>query len=164
MTANRMYPMLPALFSSSAACYDILSTQLFKPGDKEDQHRPVHKIVAEYCAADYLIKRIADPVDVLTLPKCLPVIAPNGIARDELRGLLGWMAALGNRSVQGSIIELDAYAVLANGDPSQLERSSKRQLLYQLKEIEAADPYFRRSDFWRRFSAAGFSRKTLLRK
>lgn len=155
-TANRMYPMLPALFSGSTACYDILSTQLFKPGDKEDQHRPVHKIVAEYCAADYLIKRIVDPADALTLTKCLPVIAPNGTARDELRGLLGWMAALGNRSVQGSIIELDAYAVLANGDPSQLERSSKRQLLHRLKEIEAADPYFRRSDFWRRFSAAGF--------
>ncbi|MCM3373135.1 hypothetical protein M3640_20970, partial [Bacillus velezensis] len=88
-TSSRMYPMLSALFSGSTACYDILSTQLFKPGDKEDQHRPVHKIVAEYCAADYLIKRIADPVDVLTLPKCLPVIAPNGTARDELRGLLG---------------------------------------------------------------------------
>ncbi|HBE3760588.1 TPA: hypothetical protein KL629_000296 [Escherichia coli] len=155
-TANRMYPMLPALFSNSTACYDILSTQLFKPGDKEDQHRPVHKIVAEYCAADYLIKRIAAPADDLTLTKCLSVIAPNGAARDELRGLLGWMAALGNRSVQGSIIELDAYAVLANGDPSQLERSSKLQLLHRLKEIEAADPYFRRSDFWRRFSAAGF--------
>lgn len=156
VTASRMYPMLPALFSGSTACYDMLSTQLFKPGDKEDQHHPIHKIVAEYCAADYLIKRIADPEDVLTLTKCLPVIAPNGTTRDELRGLLGWMAALGNKSVQESIIELDAYAVLANGDPSQLERSSKRQLLHRLKEIEAADPYFRRSDFWRRFSAAGF--------
>jgi len=155
-TANRMYPMLPELFNGSTACYDILSTQLFKPGDNEDQHRPVHKIVSEYCAADYLIKRIADPADDLTLKKCLSVIAPNGTARDELRGLLGWMAALGNRSVQGSIIEIDAYAVLANGDPSQLERSSKRQLIHRLKEIEAADPYFRRSDFWRRFSAAGF--------
>ncbi|MCA6951428.1 hypothetical protein [Pectobacterium polaris] len=155
-TANRMYPMLPALFIGNTVCYDILSTQLFKPGDKEDQHRSVHKIVAEYCAADYLIKRIADPGDVLSLTKCLPVIAPNGTARDELRGLLGWMAALGNKSVQESIIELDAYAVLANGDPSQLERSSKRQLLHRLKEIETADPYFRRSDFWRRFSAAGF--------
>lgn len=154
--ASRMYPMLSALFSGSTACYDILSTQLFKPGDNEDQHRSVHKIVAEYCAANYLIRRIADPVDVLTLPKCLPIIAPNGIARDELRGLLGWMAALGNKPVQESIIELDAYAVLANGDPSQLERSSKRQLLHRLKEIETADPYFRRGDFWRRFSAAGF--------
>lgn len=156
MTASRMYPMLPALFSGSTVCYDILSTQLFKPGDKEDQHRPVHKIVAEYCAADYLIKRIAEPGDGLSLTKCLPIIAPNGTARDELRGLLGWMAALGSKSVQESIIELDAYAVLANGDPSQLERSSKRQLLHRLKEIEATDPYFRRSDFWRRFSAAGF--------
>ncbi|KHE00586.1 hypothetical protein NL54_15880 [Pantoea stewartii] len=155
-TASRMYPMLPELFSGSTACYDILSTQLFKPGDKEDHHRPVHKIVAEYCAADYLIKRINDPGDVLTLTKCLPVIAPNGTARDELRGLLGWMAALGNKLIQESIIELDAYAVLANGDPSQLERSSKRKLLHRLKVIEAADPYFRRSDFWRRFSAAGF--------
>lgn len=155
-TANRMYPMLPALFRGSTTCNDILSTQLFKPGDNEDQHRPVHKIVAEYCAANFLIKRIADPADDLTLPKCLSVIAPNGTTRDELRGLLGWMAALGNRSIQGFIIELDAYAVLANGDPSQLERSSKRQLLHRLKEIEAADPYFRRSDFWRRFSAAGF--------
>lgn len=155
-TSNRMYPMLPALVNGRTACYDILSTQLFKPGDNEDLHRPVHKIVAEYCAAEYLINRIADPADDLTLIKCLSVIAPNGTARDELRGLLGWMAALGNRSVQRSIIELDAYAVLANGDPSQLERSSKRQLLHRLKEIEAADPYFRRSDFWRRFSAAGF--------
>ena len=155
-TANRMYPMLPALFRGSTTCNDILSTQLFKPGDNEDQHRPVHKIVAEYCAANFLIKRITDPADDLTLPKCLSVIAPNGTTRDELRGLLGWMAALGNRSIQGFIIELDAYAVLANGDPSQLERSSKRQLLHRLKEIEAADPYFRRSDFWRRFSAAGF--------
>ncbi|EBI1907551.1 hypothetical protein OIT20_000226 [Salmonella enterica] len=155
-TANRMYPTLSALFSGNTACYDILSTQLFKPGDKEDQHCSVHKIVAEYCAAGYLVKRIADPADVLTLTKCLPVIAPNGAVRDELRGLLGWMAALGNKSVQESIIELDAYAVLANGDPSQLERSSKRLLLSRLKEIEAADPYFRRSDFWRRFSAAGF--------
>lgn len=161
-TTSRMYPMLPALVSGRTTCNDILSTQLFKPGDNEDQHRPVHKIVAEYCAADYLIRRIADPTDVLTLTKCLPIIAPNGTARDELRGLLGWMAALGNKSVQESIIEIDTYAVLANGDPSQLERSSKRQLLHRLKEIEAADPYFRRSDFWRRFSAAGFFTKDVV--
>lgn len=155
-TGNRMYPLLASLFGSDTTADGILATRLFKPDDSVGQHRPVHKIVAEYCAAEYLTKRIADPADPLTLPKCLPIIAPNSTVRDELRGLLGWMAALGNRPIEESAIELDPYAVLANGDPSQLEHSSKRLLINRLKEIETQDPYFRRGDFWRRFSVAGF--------
>ena len=155
-TENRMYPLLASLFNEDTAANGILATRLFKPGDSADQHRWVHKIVAEYCAADYLTKRIADPADPLTLSKCLPIIAPNSTVRDELRGLLGWMAALGNKSIEEALIELDPYAVLANGDPSQLEHSSKRLLVHRLKEIEAKDPCFRRGDSWRRFSVAGF--------
>jgi hypothetical protein len=155
-TEDRMYPLLGSLFSSNTSADGIFATRLFKPGDSADQHRPVHKIVAEYCAADYLTKRIANPTDPLTLSKCTPIIAPNSTVRDELRGLLGWMASLGNLPVQKAAIELDPYAVLANGDPSQLERSSKRLLIYLLREIEAQDPHFRRGDFWRRFSVAGF--------
>ncbi|MNJ07895.1 hypothetical protein D3C77_20010 [compost metagenome] len=155
-TADRIYPLLASLFDKHTAAEGILATRLFKPGDSADQHRPVHKIVAEYCAADYLAKRIADPVDPLTLHKFLPVIAPNNVVRDELRGLLGWLAALGNRSIQETAIALDPYAVLANGDPSQLEHSSKRLLIQGLKDVEAKDPYFRRGDAWRRFSASGF--------
>ncbi len=155
-TENRMYPLLASLFDGDTVADGILATRLFKPGDSADQHRWVHKIVAEYCAANYLTMRIADPADPLTLPKCLPIIAPNATVRDELRGLLGWMAALGNKPIEESAIELDPYAVLANGDPSQLEQSSKRLLVNRLKDIEAQDPYFRRGDFWRRFSVAGF--------
>jgi len=155
-TENRMYPLLTSLFNEDTAADGILATRLFKPGDSADQHRWVHKIVAEYCAADYLTKRIADPADPLTLSKCLPIIAPNSTVRDELRGLLGWMAALGNKPIEEALIELDPYAVLANGDPSQLEHSSKRLLVNKLKDFEAEDPYFRRSDFQHRFSVAGF--------
>ncbi len=155
-TENRMYPLLASLVNGDIAADAILATRLFNPGDSADQHRPVHKIVAEYCAADYLTKRIAAPADPLTLAKCLPIIAPNSTVRDELRGLLGWMAALGNKSVEEAAIELDPYAVLANGDPSQLEHLSKRLLVKRLKDIEDEDPYFRRGDFWRRFSVAGF--------
>nr|MDF0369145.1 hypothetical protein [Nodosilinea sp. TSF1-S3] len=155
-TENRMYPLLETLFDGDTTANTILATRLFKPGDSVEQHRPVHRIVAEYCAADYLTKRIADPADPLTLSKCLPIIAPNSTVRDELRGLLGWMAALGNKPIEEPVIELDPYAVLANGDPSQLEPSSKRLLVNRLKEIETQDPYFRRGDFWRRFSVAGF--------
>jgi hypothetical protein len=155
-TENRMYPLLASLFDGNTESDSILATRLFKPSDSVDQHRPIHKIVAEYCAANYLTQRIANLADPLTLSKCLPIIAPNSTVRDELRGLLGWMAALGNKPIQESTIELDPYAVLANGDPSQLESSSKRLLVNRLKEIEAQDPYFRRGDFWRRFSIAGF--------
>ena len=62
-TENRMYPLLASLFDGDTAADGILATRLFKPGDSEDQHRWVHKIVAEYCAADYLTKRIKDPAD-----------------------------------------------------------------------------------------------------
>ncbi|MFK0096106.1 hypothetical protein [Pseudomonas sp. NPDC090592] len=155
-TEERMYPALEALFIHQQPNSSILATRLFKPGDCVDHHRPAHKIVAEYCAADYLTKRVVDPSDSLNLAKCLPIIAPNSAVRDELRGLLGWMASLGDKSTQEQIIELDPYAVLANGDPSQLFSSSKKLLISKLVEIETTDPYFRRSDLWRRFSVAGF--------
>lgn len=153
---SRIYPQFAALFSNNTSAEQILATRLFKPGDIPDHHRPVHKIVSEYCAAGYLTKRIKDQADPLTLQKCLSIIAPNSTVRDELRGLISWMASLGNKSTQEDIIKLDPYAVLANGDPSQLEPSSKRLLIRELKEVEAKDPYFRRGDYWRRFSVAGF--------
>ena len=64
---NRLYPLLAALFENGGAVESILATRLFKPGDTADRHRPVHKIVSEYCAADYLTKRIADSRDPLSL-------------------------------------------------------------------------------------------------
>ncbi|ELH7495197.1 hypothetical protein ACSYON_001407 [Vibrio vulnificus] len=159
---NRIYPLLTSLAGNDPSAFNILATRLFKPADSTEQHRPVHKIVAEYCAAAYLTKRIVDPADDLTLAQVLPIIAPNSTVRDELRGLLGWMAALGNIVIQYTAIKLDPYAVLANGDPSQLEPSSKKLLLSKLIEIERTDPYFRRSDFWRRFSVAGFFTEEIL--
>ncbi|WP_395449809.1 hypothetical protein ACHMW7_08330 [Aminobacter sp. UC22_36] len=156
VNSDRMYPRLASLIVGEASIGSILATRLFKPGDKVGQHQPMHKIVSEYCAATYLIKRITDPTDALSLPQCLAIIAPNSTVRDELRGLLGWMAALGNKHIQEAAIDLDPYAVLANGDPSRLLPTSKCKLIHRLKSIAKTDPYFRRSDIWRTFSAAGF--------
>lgn len=151
-----IYPLLSSLAPNMASIKTILATRLFKPGDSIDTHRPAHKIISEYAAANYLTKRIGDPADTISIEKCLSVIAPNSTVRDELRGLLGWMASLGNKSVQKAAIDLDPYAVLANGDPSQLDAASKKLLIDRLKDIERKDPYFRRGDFWRRFSVANF--------
>lgn len=158
--ADEKDPDYPYLFALSATDMTqlrfALNTRLFKPASEPNHHEPVHRIVAEYCAARYLATRAADPASVLSLERLLSVIAPNGVVRDELRGLLGWMAAVGNQAVQEACIRTDPYAVLANGDPSQLAASSKRLLLKRIKELSEIDPYFRRSDAWRRFSVAGF--------
>lgn len=156
------FPYFQALSESSTALRFVPNTRLFKPATEPDRHEPVHRIVAEYCAARNLAARAADPAELLSLRRLLSVIAPNSVVRNELRGVLGWMAALGDLAIQETCIRIDPYAVLSNGDPSQLDVSSKRLLLTQLKKLSEIDPYFRRSDAWRRFSVAGFFDRAML--
>lgn len=151
-----LFPYLRTVYNEDKPAFEVLETKLFKPAEDENHHLPVHKIVSEYCAANYFVQRITNPKDELTLRQCLSVIAPNSVTRTELRGLLGWMAALGSAHTQETLIKLDPYAVLANGDPSQLTPTSKRFLIQQLQVEEEKDPYFCRTDFWRQFSVAGF--------
>lgn len=154
--SDRHFPSLSELMPNRREVSCILDSRLFTPADEPNSHIPVHRVVAEYCAAVYLAERIDDTQDPLTLGQCLAVIAPNSTVRDELRGLLGWLAAVGGGEIQRTVIRLDPYAVLANGDPSQLSRPSKKLLLSELEKLSGEDPYFRRGDLWRSFNIAGF--------
>jgi hypothetical protein len=122
---GRTYPQLGDLSIGNEDCTSILDTRLFKPANRAGCHEPVHRIVAEYGAARHLNCLIEDPATMFSAAQCLSVAAPNGVSRDELRGLLGWIAALGTRETQEAVIEIDPYAVLSNGDPSRLTSSSK---------------------------------------
>lgn len=154
--SNRFYPHIATL-NSDVNIKQILSTQFFLPADGAEQHRPVHRIVAEYCAGSYLAKKLTSKANPLSLRKILSIIAPNNIVRDELRGLFAWMAVLSeNQRIQDTLIDLDPYAILSNGDPALLLPASKIKLLSKLKELNQEDPYFRRSDKWRDFSVSGF--------
>lgn len=153
---EKRYPQLAALGVDANDIHAILDTKLFKPARAEGRHEPVHRIVAEYCAARHLNRLIEDDSSTFSARQCMAVIAPNGVARDELRGLLGWLAALGPQQVQNLAIATDPYAVLANGDPSLLTPRSKKRLVEALLKLQTVDPYFRRSDRWRSFSASGF--------
>lgn len=154
---DRDFPYINGLVGQEASqAQFLLDTRLLKPSEDADKHEPIHRIVAEYCAAGYLVKRIEDPADRLTLGRVLSIIAPNGVTRDELRGMLGWMAALGREPLQLAAISLDPYTVLANGDPSQLTPASKRHLLISLDNLAEIDPLFRRSDIWRKFNVGQF--------
>lgn len=154
--SDRDFPYINAVTRNAANAHYLVDTRLLKPSDDADKHEPVHRIVAEYSGADHLVKRIADPSDRLSLSRVMAIVAPNSVVRDELRGMLGWMAALGHETIQLKAIALDPYAVLANGDPSQLTSRAKRTLLLELEKLEKTDPLFRRSDLWRRFNVGRF--------
>ncbi len=154
---DHLYPRIDSLLKLDSDQYlSLISTRLFKLSDNENQHIPIHKIVLEYGAANYLINKINSYRNNISLRQCLSIIAPNGIVRDELRGLVGWMAALGEKYIQESLIDIDPYAVIANGDPSQLLSSSKKYLLEKLMALVEEDPFFRRNDMWRSFSIVNF--------
>ncbi|MER8451701.1 hypothetical protein NKH80_25445 [Mesorhizobium sp. M0904] len=154
--ADRDYPYINSLCGEGASASYLIDTRLLKPSGDTDRHEPVHRIVAEYCAAGHLVKRIENPADRLSLDRVLAIVAPNGVIRDELRGMAGWMAAMGHEPLQLTVIKLDPYAVLANGDPSQLTPRSKKELLVALDALADRDPLFRRSDLWRRFNVGHF--------
>jgi hypothetical protein len=152
------FPFLGDLISNSdkQELLYLMDTGLFKLAESPFLYEPIHRVVAEYCAASYLVKKILATNSPLSLGRCLAVIAPNGFVRIELRGLIGWIATLGNEDIQCAIIKLDPYAVIANGDPSLLRSTSKKKLLNGLITLSETDPYFRASDQWRCFSIKGF--------
>lgn len=151
-----LHPQMETIGLAGEEPLSVLGTRLFRPGSAANQHEPVHRIVAEHGAAQHIVSRIDDPSCRLTVAQCLALIAPNGVVRDDLRGLLGWMAALGSEGLQKAAIDLDPYAVLSNGDPSRLTLASRNELLDALARLNDDDPYFRRSDRWRSFSVSGF--------
>lgn len=115
VASNRFYPHIATL-NSDINVQQILSTQFFLPTDGVEQHRPIHRIVAEYCTGNYLAKKLTSAANPLSLHKILSIIAPNNIVRDELRGLFAWMAVLSeNQRIQDTLIDLDPYAILSNG-------------------------------------------------
>lgn len=151
------YPYLRSLVADNPQnAHYLPDTRLLKPSYDPGLHEPTHRIVAEYCAARYLVSRIDDPADRLSLPRVLAIIAPKGTVRTELRGMLGWMAALSRGSTQRQLIELDPYAVVANGDPSEFTAGSKKTLLKALSQLADTNPLFRRSDAWRQFNVGTF--------
>lgn len=160
-TSNRFYPHIVTL-NSDKNINQILSTQFFLPSDGIEQHRPVHRIVAEYCAGNYLAKKLTSTTNPLSLSKILSIIAPNNIMRNDLRGLCAWMAVLSqNPHIQEVLIDLDPYAILYNGDSALLLPVSKRKLLLKLKELNQKDPHFH-ENMMRNIRISGFLTDELL--
>ena len=134
----------------------VLDSQFFIPVSDANLYEPIHRVIAEFVSAKYIVSRLEDPMDKLSLNRLLSLVAPNRVVRDDLRGLLGWITTLGDEATQRECIHLDPFAIIANGDAANLKAKIKVELLKSLGDLSATDPYFLRSDRFRKFMVKDF--------
>ncbi len=136
---------LPELVSDGTApdmptCQAALETRLFR-GDGLGNFWPVHRTVAEYLGAQYLVSRIhaglpANRVLALMLGQDAGVVP-------ELRGLHAWLAAVASGDLRRELIDRDPLGVILNGDVRNFSRYEKLRVLNALRDEATRYTYFR---------------------
>lgn len=124
----------------AASCGAVLQTRLFK-GNGRGEFWPVHRTVAEYLAARYLVSRIGaglPPNRVLALM----LGVDNGVV-PELRGLHAWLAAVAPASLRKTLIDHDPLGVVLHGDVRNFSRPEKLHLIDALLKEAKRYTYFR---------------------
>ncbi|MFZ3084967.1 NACHT domain-containing protein [Rhodoferax ferrireducens] len=127
-----------------AACQAALRTSLFR-GTGRSEFVPVHRTVAEYLGAHYLITRIhaglpASRVLALMLGQDAGIVP-------ELRGLHAWLAATASEELRRELIERDPLGVVLNGDVRAFSRTEKLQVLDALRDEATRYTYFRNQNW-----------------
>lgn len=136
---------MPELVSGADApdmttCQAALRTRLFR-GVGGGNFEPVHRTVAEYLGAQYLISRIraglpASRVLALMLGLDAGVVP-------ELRGLHAWLAATAPTELRRKLIDHDPLGVVLNGDVRNFSRVEKLRVLNALRDEARRYTYFR---------------------
>lgn len=135
-----------------------LKTRLFK-SESEGQLIPVHRVVAEYLAAQRLASKLDDK---LSERRLFRLIEFSGGVPSALRGLHAWLGYFSAR-VFPRCVDIDPYGFLRYGDTELLSASQARYLLNALARLASEDPYFRSED-WGVRSVKGLVRPELLQE
>jgi hypothetical protein len=123
-----------------AACQAALHTRLFRSSG-QGEFIPVHRTVAEYLGARYLMSRINTGLPGLRVLALMQ--GEDGGIVPELRGLHAWLAAMASGELRRSLIERDPLGVVLNGDVRQFNREEKLQVLQALRDEATRYTYFR---------------------
>lgn len=140
---------LPELVGADSApdlsdCRIALHTRLFR-GNGQGDFYPVHRTVAEYLGARYLVSRIDAGLPasrVLAL-----MLGQDGGIVPELRGLHAWLAAVAPAALRRELIAHDPLGVVLNGDVRAFHRADKLAVLNALQHEAEQDPSFRRGNW-----------------
>jgi len=122
------------------ACQAALHTRLFR-GTGQHEFIPVHRTIAEYLGARYLMSRIKAGLPGLRVQALMQ--GEDGGIVPELRGLHAWLAAMASGELRRSLIERDPLGVVINGDVRQFNREEKLQVLQALRDEATRYTYFR---------------------
>lgn len=135
---------LPELISAASApdltaCRTALHTRLFR-GNGHGDFWPVHRTVAEYLGARYVMSRVDAG---LPARRVLALMQGEdaGIV-PELRGLHAWLAATASGELRRELIERDPLGVVLNGDVRHFSREEKLQVLKALRDEATRYTYF----------------------
>ena len=113
------------------ACQAALHTRLFR-GTGQREFAPVHRTVAEYLGARYLMTRINAGLPDLRVLALMQ--GEDGGIVPELRGLHAWLAATTSGELRRTLIERDPLGVVLNGDVRQFNREEKLHVLQALRD------------------------------
>ncbi|WP_105401393.1 NACHT domain-containing NTPase [Neorhizobium sp. T7_12] len=123
------------------------------PGNVE----PYHRTIAEYLAARWFSDRLRD--GTLSIRRLETLFYKGGNVPVSLRGVHAWLATL-ERDVTERLVEHDPYGCFRYGDVQQYSVEQARDLLKQLQNLAAMDPYFRSED-WEGQVGGGLARPEL---
>lgn len=103
----------------------VLQSRLFRPDGGEGLLMPVHKMVGDYLAAQWLIRRAN--ANQLLVRRIVRSLAPQGLPSADRRALWAWLAA--DPAFASIIVETDPVSVLHYGDPDGLSDDNMVALL-----------------------------------
>lgn len=136
--ADSEYPEILNLGEDQGALLSALRRRVFR-ADGHGRFTPVHRTIAEYLAAQFIVHRLHAG---LPLGRILSLLTGyDGGTLGELRGLYAWLACLYEESAS-TLIHRDPLCVILYGDASVLTMSGKQMLIDSLRALARANPGF----------------------
>ncbi len=127
-----------------AICQAALGRRLFR-GEGSGEFVPVHRTVAEFLGARYLIARIQAG---LPARRVLALMHGHdaGVV-PEMRGLHAWLAALAPESLRRELIAHDPLGIVLYGDVRHFSRAEKLQVMDALRAEAESYIHFRNQNW-----------------
>lgn len=122
------------------ACREALQTRLFQ-GDGQGHFAPVHRTIAEYLGAKYLVQRMHEGLPATRVMALM--LGLDGGLVPELRGLHAWLAAVAVGHLRQELIDHDPLGVVLNGDVRDFTPTEKRHVLDALLKEATQYRHFR---------------------